>query len=65
LQYLRFINHEKLKIKASLSIAQQSNKRPYFACYFREWEKLVKNGETILISKWEKHRTPLTPNRGF
>ncbi|PKY54568.1 hypothetical protein RhiirA4_473455 [Rhizophagus irregularis] len=55
LQYLRLINHEEPKIKASLSIAQQLNKGPYFAHCLREWEKLVKNGETIPISKRGKH----------
>lgn len=55
LQYLRLINHEEPKIKTSLSIAQQLNKGPYFARCLREWEKLVKNGETIPISKREKH----------
>lgn len=53
LQYLKFINYNKPKIKISLNIAQQLNKVPYFACYFKEWEKLVKNSETILILKWE------------
>ncbi|PKB95594.1 hypothetical protein RhiirA5_302831, partial [Rhizophagus irregularis] len=46
---------EEPKIKTSLSIAQQLNKGPYFARCLREWEKLVKNGETIPISKREKH----------
>jgi hypothetical protein len=55
LQYLRLINHNEPKIKASLSIAWQLNKGLYFARCLREWEKLVKNGETIPISKREKH----------
>ncbi|GES86721.1 hypothetical protein GLOIN_2v1489476 [Rhizophagus clarus] len=55
LQYLRHINHKELKIKVSFSIAWQLNKGPYFARCLREWEKLVKNGKTILISKQGKH----------
>jgi hypothetical protein len=51
LQYLRLVNHKEPKIKASLSIARQLNKGPYFARCLREWEKLAKNGETIPISK--------------
>ena len=35
LQYLRLVNHQELKIKASLCIAQQLNKGLYFACCLR------------------------------
>jgi hypothetical protein len=55
LQYLRLVNHQEPKIKASLCIAQQLNKGPYFARCLRVWEKLVKNGEKIPISKRGKH----------
>ncbi len=55
LQYLRLVNNKKPKIKSSLSIAWQLNKELYFAHCLREWEKLVKNGEAIPISKWGKH----------
>jgi hypothetical protein len=55
LQYLRLVNHKEPKIKASLCIARQLNKGPYFARCLRVWEKLVRNGETIPISKRGKH----------
>ncbi|CAG8618418.1 5785_t:CDS:2 [Funneliformis caledonium] len=55
LQYLMLVNHKEPKIKASLCIARQLNKGSYFARCLRVWEKLIRNGETIPISKWEKH----------
>ena len=35
LQYFRLVNHQEPKMKASLCIARQLNKGPYFARYFR------------------------------
>jgi hypothetical protein len=55
LQYLRLVNHQEPKIKASLCVTRQLNKGPYFARCLRVWEKLVKNGENIPISKRGKH----------
>jgi len=51
LQYLRLVNYGELKIKASICIARQLKKGKYFARCIREWEKLVKKGERIPISK--------------
>lgn len=55
LQYFRLVDHQEPKVKASLCVARQLNKGPYFARCLRVWEKLVKNGETIPISKRGKH----------
>lgn len=55
LHYLRLINHQEPKIKASLCVARQLNKGPYFARCLRVWEKMVKNGETVPVSKRGKH----------
>ena len=56
LQYFRLINYGEPKVKASICIARQLNKGKYFAHCIREWEKLIKKGERIPISKRGKHQ---------
>jgi hypothetical protein len=49
LQYLRLVNYQEPKIKASFCIAQQINKRPYFAYCLRVWEKWRKDSNLEYI----------------
>lgn len=55
LQYMRLLEFQHSKLEASLNIAQQLKKGPWFARCLRLWSHMLQNGETVPFSKRGKH----------
>ncbi|RIA82539.1 hypothetical protein C1645_835213 [Glomus cerebriforme] len=55
LQYMRLLEFQNSKLEASLSVAHQLKKGPWFARCLRLWSHMLQNGESIPFSKREKH----------
>jgi len=55
LQYMRLLEFQDSKLEASLSVAQQLKKGPWFARCLRLWSRMLQNGESIPFSKRGKH----------
>lgn len=55
LQYLRLLNFEHSKMKASLSIARQLGRDEYLARRIRSWASVLQKGEEIPVSMRGKH----------
>jgi len=55
LQYMRLLEFQDSKLEASLSVAHQFKKGPWFARCLRLWSHMLQNGESIPFSKRGKH----------